>query len=86
MQEGLHLVERPGDPFKEDSRRFLEGPGGSEGGLEGVRGRLGAGAGEDEGVLLSRGVQARSGGGPGAREGKEAGAAEGGAGSAEVNI
>jgi hypothetical protein len=31
-------------------------------------------------------VQARSGGGPGAREGKEAGAAEGGAGSAEVNI
>jgi len=63
---------------------FPGGTGGSEGGLEGVRGRPGAGAGEDEGVLLSRGVQARGGGGPGAREGKEAGAAEGGAGSAQV--
>jgi hypothetical protein len=31
-------------------------------------------------------VQARCGGGPGAREGKESGAAERGAGSAEVNI
>jgi len=28
LQEGLHLVERAGDPFKEDAWRFLEGPGG----------------------------------------------------------
>lgn len=54
-------------------------------GLEGVRGRAGAGPREDEGVRNGGGVQARGGGGPGAREGKEAGAAEGGAGSAEVN-